>query len=210
MPAPSPSPEDLTRQATFDRLFESYDGSTLSLPDLAAKTSWWETYWNRAREWLNSLIPEVHVDPRFKGIMMVILGLMPYVVGAIFIGAVIFAIVIVARRATADRKGQARPAPIASRPGLETQLQAAIATGDFRLAARLRWKLFLHRRREPAHRTPGEYLSKDRDFVLTQYQLMFGSAASPKPTYEEIQKTLTAMEHGPTENDSPPRGATTP
>lgn len=205
MPSSGLPTEYTARQNLFEQLVRGYDAKGLTLPDLAPRESWLEAGLRRLREWAESLLPDVHLGPSLKSWLKAALHALPYLIMAILVLAIGIAIYAAVRRAL-RRVEEAEPEAPRSSPGLEPKLEAALARGDFALAARLRWKLFLARRREPADRTPQEYLEGRGAFVLSQYRLMFGRAETPEPVYGELHGALSALEAEPAA--TPPAGRT--
>lgn len=106
----------------------------------------------------------------------------------------------------AEKSGAAMSAPSLPRDALPVdrtalELQAALARGDFARAARLRWRLFLHRSQQPTATTPREFARDSKNAAAisrigetTIYAIMFGAAAPDAAAYASWSIVLDEIE----------------
>jgi hypothetical protein len=187
------------RPETLERLLEAREASANELPNLVPPEHPLKPLWKKLADWAERFFDWLGWSYRTPEVPESLVRSLPYVLGGLFALGVLLALYATFRDFKArPRQPRRADAPAVDDESLSVQLAQARDAGDFARAARLRWKLFLRRRREPAARTPQELLPEQPSFVTNQYRLMFGAEARPADRFGDLDDTLGALEQGET------------
>lgn len=150
--------------------------------------------------WIDSLFPRIEAHNGFD--WAIALKLTGWVVIAIIvIAAIALTLQWLDNRRPRDAKSSPSSrlefTPIGPHPW-EAELRAAVESGDFARAARVRWRIFLDRKKRPASLTPREYFgSREPRLEIKAYRVMFRDGKVPAADFHEWQAMLEGLEAAP-------------
>jgi hypothetical protein len=183
------------RPETLERLLKAREASENALPYLVPPEHPLKPVWKKLADWAEQFFDWLGWKSRPPEVPESLVRLLPYLLGGLFALGIFLALYATFRAFKArPRQPRRADAPAVDDESLSVQLAQARDAGDFARAARLRWKIFLRRRREPAARTPQELLPEQPSFVTRQYRLMFGVEAQPADRFGDLDDTLGALE----------------
>lgn len=197
MPNTWTAPEEQVDQAaqTAEALARAGShGGGSTLPELAnAKLD--ESAARRFLDWLNSLFK---IDSKPTWDLAFLLQFAKW----IGIALIVFGLLYLAYRLVTRPRGPAARrvahAPLLSTETLSLELDEALAAGQFAKAARLRWRLFLHRNERTPDMTPYEHFRAQRAtleaWLAKQYSTMFAGRTLTRDDYDDLESRLSSLE----------------
>lgn len=186
--------------ALLNDLLREHRASEFVLPNLAKEKGWFEEQFQKWVDWINSLFHfgSFHLDLNYDRTWYIL-----KIIFAVALTLLVLYLVYRLYRATSQKEDwrptetsdQADNSFRGEKEFFETQIDAALRTGHFARAARLRWKLFLVRTAQPDSQTPLEHF-RAPDSVEPAYRLMFHLAAEEAATgYARWDEQLKALEN---------------
>lgn len=199
--------DNATDQKTLETILQEHrGGNPWQLPNLKIEPSEWDKMLNKFWDWLNSLLPKFDIPNNGVGnyiaALMYILKILLVVVVA---AGTIWVLYLLVRWGM--RKGPEErtlpPREYRRHEELKELLAQAEAVGDWALAARISWKIFLKAIEESNARTPYEYegrFPKAIPDLRLPYHLMFSledKSNSQLNSWQEVLKTIEVKRGAP-------------
>lgn len=182
-------------------LNEHRAGNDWQLPNLKVEPSYWDQLMDRFTRWLNSLFPQFDLPNTGIGNTLVaLMTVLKYLLVIAVVAAaiwIIYSLVRFALRKAPPEKVFA-PRDVRKREELEDLLSAAERAGDWALAARIAWKMFLRATEETNSRTPFEYSGRYPRSIpdlKLPYHLMFAVEPKNKAQLSSWREVLAAIEN---------------
>lgn len=174
------TPENFeVQKVILKQLIEGNPSSQGALPPLVVETSAWDDFLHKIGEWFVHLLKDLsfsvgsNVGDAVRLTVYVLLGIL-----------VLFLIYKIVKSVGPQKESVQREnflveslrIPFAIR--LQKELDEALQKGQWSLAGRLRWKLFLYRTKKSETATPLEVFGREQtEASLSFYRLMFGEAS---------------------------------
>ena len=191
--------DNATDQKTLEDLIQHHRaGSEWQLPNLKVEPSKLDQLWERFWRWIGSFFPTIEVGNSGIGSYIALLmTLLKYLLIIALVAGAIWIIYQLARWAfrKAPPEKMVTPRETKRREELETLLAAAEAAGDWALAARILWKMFLRNIEEKGSVTPFEYHRRFPQAipdVKLPYQLMFAPDGNSQSHLSSFRQMLDA------------------
>jgi len=189
-------------QATLTEVLGSEKADQYALPNLVTDENFWDRWMKQLNDWLDPKIRTPDPGHFNWGAAFEILQYILLIGILIALGFVIYRW---GKRRLAERQllgqlGKAAPKALQDPDQyLSREIADALKQNDLRLAARLRWKLFLKRRRDDPFLTPGEFLGREgkrAGGIDARFfdQFMFGKQVWKLTDYENLQRELEGLE----------------
>jgi len=195
IPEPPQSQTDSSHGEILHQLLSEQPAEGYRLPALAPTENWFEKFLDEIADYIEHLFPRGNSLSSLTGETLLeilrALALTSLIVALAYFAWRIWKI-YAPRRAVAVVR-EALPSTSAS---ITRELELAVKQGEWALAARLRWRLFLFRIRKPLSLTPLELLPRSERMVIpvmSVYATMFG-AAGASAEYQELDSALQQAE----------------
>lgn len=198
---------DAFRNAELDRLLAEHHADSYVLPKLVEEKSALLEWLKDLQEWLKGYFdfkPGIDMPVGFWDVFFQILGwgLFLAIVVAVVVLIVILLNKFVFKNHAVLVQKPTKAARVAADEAWEKLIAEAVAANDFALAARLRWKLHLKRKKADETWTPWEYAGHflqtgeagERAAIFSGYALMFGAKTSPAREFSAWDVLLKSRE----------------
>lgn len=174
----------------------SANPSTQDLPPLDMTNEAAKSFMEKLAEWFRALMPPPRqIDTDFWSTVW---QTIQYGGVILLIGLVVYLVYLLAKRLrgpAAEAGSETSESPLIGDEKSIAEYEAALKSGDFSRAARIRWVLFLSRKSKPKSQTPYEIFSAPREPQIDkQYEVMFGQRAVSKTEFDETMKYLGSKE----------------
>lgn len=183
--------------AVLREIIKQHPQATGPLPPLVADTSAWDEFWRKVGDWIVNFLHALNPNIDTSGLANFLRPLI-YVFLAALVIVLIYSIVkSYAGRRRVKQAGGAEPMRVMTQSHAErlaAALDEALARGDYSLAARLRWKLFLFRGGQDETSTPFEIFGFNEPAAVSPfYELMFGFKTGMN-LYKDLDEALVNRE----------------
>jgi hypothetical protein len=203
----NPPPENLDRYNSYlNELLSGQGGSGYPLPPLMREKGRLDELFDQIKSWFDRH-SQGHSGSDamdLTGFFILLKWLLIAAVSGLFLFLIIYLVLHFSRR-SASLVPQAKKTPNASLQDLdsiiEQKIQAALNSGEFAKAGRLRWKLFLKRLDQNLSLTPWEFEKgggpkQDLEVRVSEsrYLLMFGKRPQQIDDYRVFDRSLQELE----------------
>lgn len=200
-----PSPEQLQQaERTLSEILQATSAVDEQLPYLTAEVSTFEKWLTEMKEWLEDWIQSMLPKESNPELTKTILNSLYYtaiVVAAVLVGMLLYFLVKALLKKERDSVAPSSPTSdlLIPKSSLPKLIEEALAKGNFSLAARLRWQLFLHHLKQKTVLTPFEMAPLVQvqgwtETALLQYRTMFAKEQASKEDFESCSRKLSEIE----------------
>ena len=175
----------------LDEILKRRSFDLRDLPSIGEEDSWWGDFLKNQLDWLRSLFSgsgSKWVLPTYDELLQIV-GIVCYIILGLLLIFVAYKIFqYLNSRSSATSSSDQIPIKINAQTEAEVQLEDFLSIGNYNLAMRIRWKLFLKRMKFASSSTPSDLSDLIRKHPLGNlYEIMF----SPRqPLKEEVDRVF--------------------